>query len=634
MSFRLLSCFLLISLAIAAQSIPLNCDDVAVREVVPLPTATPVSVRSAAVGVLYSPATRSSLGWRWDWEWNGCRHALDTLGVDYKILSPEELDGWNGRVLILPNVRNLSAETVATIRAKEVKVLATYMSSYRSDSNEPWPGNNFALSQELGVDFQGWVGSGERAERLLLSKSLGGGELPLGRGYTMLVNPRDGAQVLASWAGGDAAIVETSRGIYVGEDLFCPENSDSKPVLELVNVLLNRLETNVATSPDRMTPSEMPEPPATSLTKSGRSVKVGLGRLETESLLRARESLTIDGESKQKFHRWLPGTAVVATGQPYVEVLRLRENGTYRWSAYRGTLKITEDGTMINVLDFEEYLAGVVPGEVPSYFPEESLKAMAVVARTYGLSHLGRHQEYDVCDTVHCQVYQGLGQESEPTNRAVTVTSGELLTYEGQPVNALFHAVCGGTTAASNEAWPSGVGKPYLSSRDDGTYCAHSGRYRWSATYSQDELVQTFRTALEATKGSEFKGLSAVLSLTVEERTASGRVRVLSIQSPESTYRVEGDAIRWLFSGGKISTAGLQSTLFELEKAEDGYLIKGGGWGHGVGLCQQGSSGRADAGQSYQDILSHYYPETTLLGLQEWERRTAETFVQPSSTVH
>ena len=152
--------------------------------------------------------------------------------------------------------------------------------------------------------------------------------------------------------------------------------------------------------------------------------------------------------------------------------------------------------------------------------------------------------------------------------------------------------------------------------------------------YSQVELTRALRAALEVTRGSEFRGLSTVQNLTVEERTASGRVRVLSIQSPESTYRVEGDAIRWLFSGGKISTAGLQSTLFEVEKSGDGFLIKGGGWGHGVGLCQQGSSGRADAGQSYQDILSHYYPETTLLGLQEWKRRTAESSVHPGSTVH
>jgi stage II sporulation protein D len=636
MPSRVLSCFIFICLAIAAQSIPLNCDDVAVKGFAPVPVLsqddvapipTTVEVSSAPVGVLYSPATRASQGWRWDWEWSGCKHALDSLGVEYEILSPEDIEGWSGRLLILPNVRNLSSQTVASIQAKEVKVLATYMSSYRSESNEPWEGNNFALSEVLGVDFKGWVGGGERAERLRLSDSLGGKELPLGRGFSMLVDPKEGARVLASWPGGEAAIVESTRGIYVGEDLFCPENSDSKPVLQLVGTLLNRLEKNVAGAPQRMTFSETPEPPATSLSESGRTVRVGLGQLEGETVLRAPESLSVNGDSKLKFHRWLKGSAVEVIGQPYVEVLRLRENGTYRWSAYRGTLRITKDGDLTNVLDFEEYLAGVVPGEVPSYFPEESLKAMSVVARTYGLSQLGRHQTYDVCDTVHCQVYRGLGKESKSTNLAVAATSGELLTFEGQPVNALFHAVCGGTTAASVEAWPGGADKPYLSSRDDGTYCAHSGRYRWQQEYSQSELTATLRTALEATRGSEYRGLSTLQDMRVEERGPSGRVRVLSIESPELTYQIKGDAIRWLFSGGRISTAGLQSTLFEVEKKEDGYVIKGGGWGHGVGLCQQGASGRAKAGQSYQQILHHYYPETALLALREWERRTAETTV-------
>ncbi|MCA9781527.1 MAG: SpoIID/LytB domain-containing protein, partial [Candidatus Eremiobacteraeota bacterium] len=220
------------------------------------------------------------------------------------------------------------------------------------------------------------------------------------------------------------------------------------------------------------------------------------------------------------------------------------------------------------------------------------------------------------------------------SNQAVADTSGELLTFEGQPVNALFHAVCGGHTAASVEAWPGGTQKPYLTSIDDGTYCAQSGRYRWQEEYSEKELVEKLGTALQNTRASEFMGLSALTELKVAERSPSGRVKVLSITSPEGTYLVEGDSIRWLFSGGKISTAGLQSTLFEIEKKGDRYVIKGGGWGHGVGLCQQGSSGRAKAGQTYEQILSHYYPQTSILAMKEWEQRTARRDEQSSGQVH
>ena len=109
---------------------------------------------------------------------------------------------------------------------------------------------------------------------------------------------------------------------------------------------------------------------------------------------------------------------------------------------------------------------------------------------------------------------------------------------------------------------------------------------------------------------------------------------MLSITSPEGTYLVEGDSIRWLFSGGKIGTAGLQSTFFEVEKKGEIYVFKGGGWGHGVGLCQQGASGRAKAGQSYEQILSHYYPETSILAMKEWEQRTARRDERSSGQVH
>jgi len=576
----------------------------------PAPVPTRVEIGSAPVGVLYSPATSRSLGWRWEWEWSGCANALKALGVEYEVLSPEQLGEWNGQVLILANTRNMSQESLQTIRSKEIKILATYMASYRSESNTPWEGINFALGDRLGVRFQSWIGFGERARSLKVDQR----EIPLGRGQAMLVESLEGARILGQWPGGEAAIVEGPGGIYVGEDLFCPENSDSKPVLEELARLLNRLQPGLARMPTRMSLSKLPDPPASRLAKSGRTVRVGLERLQREAVLRAPERLVVNGSDKLKFHRWLPGTSVEVSGEPYLEVLRLQKNGTYQWRAYRGTLNIAEDGTLLNILDFEEYLAGVVPGEVPAYYPEESLKAMAVVARTYGLSHLGRHQGYDVCDTVHCQVYNGLGQEAAPTSQAVAATAGEILSFEGQPAKAFFHAVCGGHTAASTEAWPNGAeAPPYLTGIDDELYCSESGRYRWQEEYSARELTEKMRAALKLSKPDEFVGLSSFSELRVSERSRSGRVKALEIISPEATYRVEGDSIRWLFSGGKIGTAGLQSTFFELERSGDRYLFKGGGWGHGVGLCQQGSAGRAKAGQTYDAILSHYYPHTALL---------------------
>lgn len=584
----------------------------------PAPQATPLAgsaFPSKTVGLFASRPTSDALGWRFDWEWSGASHVLDMLGVEYEIVSPENLSRWNGELLILPNIRNMSKDTVRQIKEKQVVVLATYMTSYRQQDNAAWSPNNFALADLFGADFEGWVSQSARVDSLSLEGPLGRDVVPLGRRQAMLVKPRPHTRTLARWNKGDAAIVESARGIYIGEDLFCPENSDSRPVLILVGRLLNRLKPGVAQLPTKVTFSELPVPKLSPLPPIGQEISVGLGRLEGETLLRAPEKLTINGKNQPfRFKRWTPGSELQASGYPYLEVLRLRDNGTYSWSAYRGTINLDKNGEAVNRLDFEEYLAGVVPSEVPSYFPPESLKAMAVVARTYGLTHLNRHKEFDVCASVHCQVYQGLEKETAQTNFAVSATSGQQLTFQGRSINAVFHAVCGGATASPSEVWPGSSGTHYLQSRTDQNpltekaFCSDSGRYRWAESYTRQELLERLQEGLKGELGERFLGLSNLKSIKIEERTPSGRAGTLVIESPEQTYRIRGDAIRWLFSGGRIGTNGLQSTRFEIEQRGDSFTLRGGGWGHGVGMCQQGASGRAKAGQSFRQILAHYYP--------------------------
>jgi stage II sporulation protein D len=319
-------------------------------------------------------------------------------------------------------------------------------------------------------------------------------------------------------------------------------------------------------------------------------------------------------------------------------MLHRRPNGTYQWRAFRGALEIGKDGTLVNVLDFEHYLAGVVPSEVPSYFPAEALKTMAVVARTYGLSHLKRHDGFDVCSEVHCQVYRGLASESESTNAAVKATTGQRLLHSGRPADTVFHAACGGVGVDAWRAWPGSPQVPYLVGRLDwtgaaapsladesalrqfidspsGSFCEKSGRFRWQERFTRAELKEKLARGLQGTLGSEFVGLSQLSSLKVVSRNPQGRVEKLEIRSPEKTYTVSGDAIRWLWSGGKIGTGGLQSTLFYVDESQDHIRLVGGGWGHGIGLCQQGAAGRAEAGHGYPQILEHYYPGTQLTPL-------------------
>lgn len=590
---------------------------------------------SKPVGLFRSEPTFAALGWRARWEWKGAEATLTKLGVDFEIVTPETLDHWHGRVLVLPNVRNMSPTTVEEISSNDFQVLATYMTSYRAHDNSSWTPNNFALAELFGADFKSWVGSGPQVDHLQLSSALGGGEVLLGRQLGMLVKPRSGATVLASWGNDEASIVQGPRGIYVGEDLFAPENSDSLQVQALISSLLNRFSPGLALMPVEAGKSEWPVPPVADLPVMGQMVRVGLDPLNGKVSFRARNGLTIKGR-KDAGIAWIwDGKPAVVSGKPFLEVLHRRPNGTYQWRAYRGSLEIGESGALVNVLDLEQYLAGVVPSEVPAYFPAEALKTMAVVARTYGMSHLKRHPGFDVCAEVHCQVYRGLASEAESTNLAVKATTGQQLLHVGKPADATFHAACGGVGVDVWRTWPKSARIPYLVGLMDQpkaprpelseegalrrfidtpppSYCTKSGRYRWKERFTRAELRDKLAKGLEGTLGKEFKGLSQLTSIKVTARGPQGRVETLEVSGPEGVYAVQGDAIRWLWSGGRIGTGGLQSTLFYIIEDKDSVSVVGGGWGHGVGLCQQGAAGRAEAGQTYPEIIKAYYPGTEL----------------------
>lgn len=587
---------------------------------------------SAPVGLLRSPDTFKALGWRSHWEWSGAENALKRLQVPFVVVEPEGLGGFKGRLLVMPNVRNLHPDAVAAIeklqQERNVKVLATYMTSYRQHDNSSWKPNNFALAPLFGADFHRWVGAPPKASAL----NLEGQKLPLGRHQAMLVKVKAGAKVLATWDDTEeAAIVEGPGGIYVGEDLFAPENSDSLPVLAVISDLINRLLPETARMPSETLEIQFPEPPFVVIPKAGKTVKIGLGPTPNALLIRAAKGVRV-GEKTYPVVRLLGHTLVTdkkseieqveLSGDPYLEVLHLRDNGSYSWSAYRGRLKLRPEGQMLNLLDLEEYLAGVVPSEVPAYFPEETLKTMSVVARTFTLSHLDRHQDFDVCSEVHCQVYRGLSKEAESTGQAIASTTGQILEFQGKAADTTFHAVCGGVGEDIDRVWLRAQRTAYLRGWFDyeegpfnnlseeaslakfidsppQAFCAGSGRFRWRESYSNERLKKTF--------GADFQ------SLKVLSRTSLGRVAEFEVRKAGGVTVYQADKVRWAFSGGKIGPGGLQSTLFYVKNTPEGVELVGGGWGHGVGLCQEGAAGRARAGQGMKEILEHYYPGTKLV---------------------
>ena len=295
-------------------------------------------------------------------------------------------------------------------------------------------------------------------------------------------------------------------------------------------------------------------------------------------------------------------------------------------SPYRGGALVRAAGagrvTAINVLALEDYLLGVVPLEIGARPAAEieAVKAQAVAARTYAVSHLGGRESlgFDFYATVADQVYGGSSSEDAVVSRAVRETRGEILTYEGSPILAYYHSTCGGRTAAIDEVWTSPP-IPYLVSVSDRVgedgeayYCEISNRFRWSERWSADELREMLTESLEL-RGAPIRHVEAV---EVTGRTPSGRAEALRIVADGRSFVVAPpDSIRRILrpESGRM----LNSSLFVLDRHADGgapveWVAHGGGWGHGIGMCQMGAIGRVRAGQNYRRILATYYRGTDI----------------------
>jgi stage II sporulation protein D len=313
-------------------------------------------------------------------------------------------------------------------------------------------------------------------------------------------------------------------------------------------------------------------------------------------------------------------------------VLVVRSSGresflTVGGKRYRGEFEIfrSRSGllTLVNVVDIESYLRGVVPNEIGGLTPEilEAVKAQAIAARTYVFYFHGRYEEdgFDVLPTVQDQVYTGVDGEKPVSDRAIAETFGIIILHGGKPIRANYSSTCGGRTASIEEVWPE---KPvsYLTSVADRkpyekeAYCSHSPNYRWRETWSGEEFESMFKRYFprhypNVRQPSESEKL---VNIKVGRRTKSGRVAVLEVITTDSVYRLYGDTIRFVARRPDSRDSILRSTLFDVDvQRRRGYaervVFVGGGYGHGVGMCQMGAIGMARRGMDARQILTHYY---------------------------
>lgn len=246
---------------------------------------------------------------------------------------------------------------------------------------------------------------------------------------------------------------------------------------------------------------------------------------------------------------------------------------------------------LINVIGLEDYLVGVLGSEMPRSFPMEALKAQAVAARTYALhKKLDAYgQAWHLGSGVLAQVYGGLKAEDPRTRAAVEATRGLVLTFELAPIEAYFHASCGGRTESGLAAL--GRDLPYLVSVD--CPCRHLPASRWAVSLS--------RTELESLGGDDPS------SLTVISRSPTGRARRVRLSRDRSVDAVSFRA--------RLGYERVKSLAFQVHPDGDRVRLTGTGFGHGAGLCQWGAKAMADQGWDFRHILAHYYPGTELQAL-------------------
>lgn len=321
---------------------------------------------------------------------------------------------------------------------------------------------------------------------------------------------------------------------------------------------------------------------------------------------------------------------------------------------YRGKLDfkmISSKGLqVVNVVPFERYLYSVVPTEIGSSSHAEALKAQAVIARNYAYNNLNRHKSagFNVCASVHCQAYKGMSKEATSSTNAVKETAGQLVLYDGKPASCYYYSSSGGMTEDVRYVWGN-TDIPYLKSVEDPYETNDTTNYTWSKTFTFAEVTtklknngvnigdvtginidsvtpagRPYKITVLGTKGSkEYKNESCRTFLGLPSQlyqlTTDGGLFIINADNKnvdtEDTVYIEtenGVQSTSKISGMKLITGdGNVADVPEIS-APTQFIFTGKGWGHAVGLSQNGARAFAKQGYKYDEILKHYFAGTTV----------------------
>lgn len=348
---------------------------------------------------------------------------------------------------------------------------------------------------------------------------------------------------------------------------------------------------------------------------------------------------------------WVLGSKTSLSDVPSVAIAKVNNNLSYRGSFY-----LDPNGSqvqLINILDMEDYLKGVVPSEMPASWHMEALKAQAIAARSYAANMMM------LTSTAASQVYRGYTAETARTNTAIKETEGLMVKYNGKPIQAFFHSTSGGKTANVGDVWNSDQSfYPYLVSVPDPYEKAPLSN--WSETFAASTILQKFG----------FSSTAQLLEITLDKKGINGEIRGVTVTSSEGTKTITGNenVIRKLFpmnnssvynmlysnwfditdiskSGGSVTvqtssgaitlndvkgqtvqtssgTTVLEDSNVSIQTANgittnegngiSSITLGGKGWGHRIGMSQYGAKGYAENGYTATQIITHYFKGTTV----------------------
>ncbi len=245
---------------------------------------------------------------------------------------------------------------------------------------------------------------------------------------------------------------------------------------------------------------------------------------------------------------------------------------------------------LINEVDLDRYVAGVVEGEAGYNLPLEYYKLQAILCRTYALKNLDRHSKegFDLCDKVHCQVYHKKCKQNDIIKATASTSGLVVVDHDLELINTTFHSNCGGQTCNSEDVWTSPVS--YLRSVKD-SFCHFSPHHLWEKKISQKDFITVF----------------------TQNKPVDSLGRQSLVNFCQDTARCPNKNLHSIQLTKVRSALNLKSTYFSVEKQDSNLTLYGKGFGHGVGLCQEGGMEMARQSYSYIDILKHYYTKVFIV---------------------